>query len=76
MEIVELCKKKVLFLPTPGMSEQVYLADYYEKKGYFHHVSQYRLKLKVAIKHSMKFNGFTPAWTTEQSVQNFMEVIS
>lgn len=76
MEIVELGKKKVLFLPTPGMSEQVYLADYYEKKGYFHHVSQYRLKLKEAIEQSMEFNGFTPVWTTEQSVQNFMNVIS
>jgi uncharacterized protein (TIGR00661 family) len=76
MEIVELGKKNVLFLPTPGMSEQEYLADYYKERGYFNHVSQYRLKLKEAIEDSSGFIGFTPAWRTEQSVRNFMEVIN
>lgn len=76
MELAELGKKKVLFLPTPGMSEQEYLADYYEEQKYFHHVSQYRLKLKSAIEDSTGFSGYMPAWTTEQSVRNFIEVIS
>ena len=75
MELAELNKKNVLFIPTPGQSEQEYLGDYYEEKGYFHHVSQYRLKLKEAIKTSREFEGFTPAWTTGQSVQNFMNLI-
>ncbi|MBN2589888.1 MAG: hypothetical protein JXA96_08490 [Sedimentisphaerales bacterium] len=75
MELAELNKKNVLFIPTPGQSEQEYLANYYEEKEYFHHLSQYKFKLKEAIGHSNNFKGFTPAWTTVQSVQNFMNVI-
>jgi uncharacterized protein (TIGR00661 family) len=75
MEIVELGKKNVLFLPTPGMSEQEYLADYYEEQGYFHHVSQYHLKLKQAVEDSKKFEGFNPLWRTEQSVREFMKIM-
>jgi UDP:flavonoid glycosyltransferase YjiC (YdhE family) len=76
MELAELGKKNVLFIPTPGMSEQEYLADFYEEHGYFHHVSQYRLKLKQAIDESKGFKGFTAPWKTEQSVRNFMNVIN
>ena len=76
MELAELNKKMILFMPTPGQSEQEYLADYYERQKYFHHVSQYRLKLKDAIEDSRGFNGFIPAWRTEQSVRNFMEIIN
>ncbi|MEJ2647438.1 MAG: glycosyltransferase [Sedimentisphaerales bacterium] len=76
MELAEIDKKRVLFMPTPGQTEQEYLADYYEELKYYHHVSQYRLRLKGAIEKSKQFDGFTPAWKTEQSVRNFMEVIS
>jgi uncharacterized protein (TIGR00661 family) len=76
MELAELDKKKVLFTPTPGQSEQEYLADFYEEKRYFHHVSQYRLSLKEAIEYSKSFNGIIAPWKTEQSVRNFMETIS
>ena len=76
MELAELDKKKVLFTPTPGQSEQEYLADFYEQQRYFHHVSQYRLVLNDAIECSKGFTGFTPPWKTEQSVKNFMDVIS
>ncbi len=76
MELAELNKKSVLFMPTPGQSEQEYLADYYEEQKYFHHVSQYRLKLKDAIEQTKEFTGFIPPWRTEQSVHNFMEAIN
>lgn len=76
MELAELNKNRVLFLPTPGQSEQEYLADYYEKQKYFHYTSQYRLKLKRAIEESKEFKGFDPPWKTEQSVNKFMEVIN
>lgn len=75
MELAELNKKRALFLPTPGQSEQEYLADYFEKQQYFHHVSQYWLNLKEAIDRSKGFKGFTPAWRTEQSVKNFIDVV-
>lgn len=76
MELVELNKKRVLFLPTPGQTEQEYLADYYEKQRCFHHVSQYRLKLTQAIEKSRGFSGFNSPWKTERSVKEFMKVIN
>jgi uncharacterized protein (TIGR00661 family) len=76
MELAELDKKRALFLPTPGQTEQEYLADYYEKQGYFHSVSQYNLKLKKAIEDSKEFGGYSPLWKTEQSVQEFMKVMA
>lgn len=76
MELVELDKKNALLLPTPGQSEQEYLADYYEKAGYFNHISQYRIRLNRDIGRSKKFNGFEAPWKTEESVRNFMKIIS
>jgi len=76
MELAELNKRKVLFLPTPGQSEQEYLADYYEKQKYFHHVSQYRLKLQEAVEECAEFTGFNPPWKTERSVEEFMRAIT
>lgn len=76
MELAELNKNRVLFLPTPGQSEQEYLADYYERQKYFHHVSQYRLKLKKAIEEAKEFTGFSPPWKTEQSVKEFVKVVA
>ncbi len=76
MELAELNKTKVLLVPTPGQSEQEYLADYYERKKYFHHVSQYRLKLKKDIRKARKFKVFAPPWKTKESVRKFMAVIN
>jgi len=76
MELAELNKKAVLLLPTPGQTEQEYLADHYEKGKYFHHISQYRLKLKRDIEKSERFEGFTPPWKTEESVRRFMRAIA
>ena len=76
MELAELNKRKVLFLPTPGQTEQEYLADYYEEQKYFHHVGQYRLRLKKAIEESTEFTGFNPPWKTEWSVKEFIKAIT
>jgi len=35
MDLIELGKEKVLFIPTPGQTEQEYLADIYEEKKCF-----------------------------------------
>ena len=75
MELAELDKKRALFLPTPGQTEQEYLARYYEKQRYFHSVSQYGLQLKKAIEDAKEFTGLSPLWKTQQSVKEFMKVI-
>ncbi|MCK5816781.1 MAG: glycosyltransferase [Candidatus Marinimicrobia bacterium] len=45
MELLAL-KKTALFVPTPGQTEQEYLAKYYEKEGLFSHCTQDKLDLK------------------------------
>ena len=45
MELLAL-KKSALFVPTPGQTEQEYLAEYYEKEGLFSHCTQDKLDLK------------------------------
>jgi len=75
MELAELDKRKALLIPTPGQSEQVYLANYFEKKNYFHHVSQYRLKLRRDIDACLDYKGFEPLWRTTEAVKKFLSVI-
>ena len=54
MEIVAL-GKKALLVPTPGQTEQEYLADYYQYKGLFHIASQKNLDLKKEIDIAQNF---------------------
>ena len=75
MELIELGKKNVLFIPTPGQPEQEYLADYYERKGYFHHAHQNRLNLKSEVEKSREFAGFIPEWRTTESVKKAIKFI-
>lgn len=75
MELTELGKTRVLLLPTPGQTEQEYLADYYEQQKYFHHVSQYRLRLADDIATARTFRGFDPPWKTKDSVDQFMKIL-
>jgi UDP:flavonoid glycosyltransferase YjiC (YdhE family) len=75
MELAELDKRKALLLPTPGQTEQEYLADHFEAQGYFHHVSQYKLRLTRDTEAARRFNGFDPPWRTEVSTQKFVNLL-
>jgi uncharacterized protein (TIGR00661 family) len=75
MDLIELNKIQVLLVPTPGQTEQEYLADHCERHNYFHHVSQYKLRLSEACEHPANGTGFTAPWTTQESVARFLKVI-
>jgi len=75
MEISELEKKNILFIPTPGQTEQEYLADLYEQNKYFHHIPQDELDLLKDIKDSENFKGYKPEWKTKESIKKFIEVV-
>ena len=70
MEIAELGKRHALFVPTPGQTEQEYLSWYYEKKGWFHSQSQYRLNLpdNIRIARQARYTGFPEVPKTEENV--------
>ncbi len=56
MDLVVFGKRAIL-VPTPGQTEQEYLADYYQKKKYFYSVSQKQFKLEDALIQSKSYTG-------------------
>lgn len=53
--------KKAIFIPTPGQTEQEYLAERLLKKGLFYYQKQSELNLAKAFQEVEKFSGFNPA---------------
>lgn len=49
MDIVKL-KKAAIFIPTPGQSEQIYLASYLQKQKLYYSCSQEKFRLEEALK--------------------------
>jgi uncharacterized protein (TIGR00661 family) len=77
--IMDLCAlgKKAILVPTPGQTEQEYLADYFRNKKIFFSMSQKNFDLQKALKESQNFTGkmwgyddarFEKAY---ESIQNF-----
>ncbi len=56
MDMVHM-KKQAILIPTPGQTEQEYLAKTLYKKGYFYTMPQNNFDLKLAIK---KMEGYHP----------------
>jgi len=68
MELAEL-GKKALLIPTPGQTEQEYLARYYAQRGFFHAVSQYNLDLVRDIEKARQTTGAPFACDTRANVE-------
>ncbi|SEI41729.1 UDP-N-acetylglucosamine:LPS N-acetylglucosamine transferase [Dyadobacter koreensis] len=51
--------KKALLIPTPGQSEQTYLATYLNRQGLFFVKSQSSLDLKTDLEKALAFPGFS-----------------
>ncbi|NNC96379.1 MAG: glycosyltransferase [Chitinophagales bacterium] len=54
MDFIRLGKRAIL-IPTPGQTEQEYLAKHLKSLGYFYSVEQNKFSLKVAIDQCKKF---------------------
>ncbi len=54
MDLIKLCKKAVL-VPTPGQTEQEYLANYLMEKNIFYAVNQKKISLKEALNEASNF---------------------
>ena len=50
-------QKKAVLIPTPGQSEQEYLAKYFKKKNIFYFVEQKNFDLSLALKNSETYSG-------------------
>jgi uncharacterized protein (TIGR00661 family) len=55
MDLIRL-KKNAILIPTPGQTEQEYLADYLMQKQIFFSISQHSFNLEYAIEQSKKYS--------------------
>ncbi len=74
MELAEL-GKRALIVPTPGQSEQEYLAKTLRERGIFYSVRQNELDLGRDTEIAKGYSGYTPAHPTARSVDRFLEVV-
>ena len=58
MDLAKL-EKKAIFIPTPGQTEQEYLAENFMSKGICYSQNQSDFNFELAIKESKKYNGFS-----------------
>jgi UDP:flavonoid glycosyltransferase YjiC (YdhE family) len=65
MDLAALDKKAIL-VPTPGQTEQEYLANYHHKKGGFYSQMQSEFDLKIGLD---KIESFTPEYSFTNDVQ-------
>lgn len=73
MELATLGKRAV-FIPTPGQSEQEYLARFHHEKGHVYATTQRRLDIPRDLARAEKTAGM-PRLSGARSVDRFLEVI-
>jgi hypothetical protein len=58
-------QKKAILIPTPGQTEQEYLAKYLMEKKYFFAATQFNFNLETTIAKAKQFN-FAPIPSPEE----------
>jgi hypothetical protein len=76
MDVLAL-KKKAVFVPTPGQTEQLYLSDVLQKSGLAPSIPQHQFSLKQALAVADKFDyrlpTFGPADNFKTTVSTFIQ---
>jgi UDP:flavonoid glycosyltransferase YjiC (YdhE family) len=73
MELAELGKRRALLIPTPGQTEQEYLAGYYEQNGWFACQLQHRLRLAEDLQVVGQYRGFPDMPGTEENAERLYD---
>ncbi len=71
MDLVKL-KKKSILIPTPGQTEQEYLADYLTEKKIAFCVSQKEFSITAALENAAKFSYHFPSFNPEQPLSQLI----
>lgn len=71
MDLVRL-KKKSILIPTPGQTEQEYLADYLTEKKIAFCVPQKEFSLPAALKNAANFSYHFPSFNPEQRLSQLV----
>jgi hypothetical protein len=72
---LSILKKKAVFVPTPGQTEQEYLAEFHSKNGNCPFFTQKHFDLVKAIELVEKFHGLSVFFNSKQLngvVRNFL----
>lgn len=64
---------RAIFIPTPGQTEQEYLAAQLKRKGIAFSVEQAKFDLKQAIAEARRFKGFTPDRTSHVGLASALD---
>ena len=65
MDLIKI-KKKAILVPTPGQTEQEYLADHLMKKQYFYSTTQHDFDLTNSLKLAADFKFEIPNFGMDQ----------
>jgi UDP:flavonoid glycosyltransferase YjiC (YdhE family) len=68
-------RKKGFLVPTPGQSEQEYLAKFHMDRGTFYCVSEKELDLPNQLEKALAFHPPRMKYSSERAIQNAMDVI-
>jgi UDP-N-acetylglucosamine:LPS N-acetylglucosamine transferase len=74
MELVEL-GKNALLVPTPGQTEQEYLAKHMKEEGWFYFAEQKKIDLLRDIDFAKSYSGLKKAKATQKTVENIFNNI-
>jgi predicted glycosyltransferase len=75
MDLLKL-KKQALLIPTPGQTEQHYLASRLNKFGWFYTQQQDELDVRQGISRALNMTGSRPIFNFEGYKQALGEIIS
>jgi UDP:flavonoid glycosyltransferase YjiC (YdhE family) len=74
MDLFQLEKKKILFIPTPGQSEQEYLAELMKERGIANFQRQSEMNLPQALSEGKLYHGFAGSEASVNLLRN--EILS
>jgi UDP-N-acetylglucosamine transferase subunit ALG13 len=75
MELAEL-GKRALLIPTPGQTEQEYLAGLHVRSGHYYAVQQSKLDLGRDVTRAQAFPGYQPPHRTAVSIERILEIVT
>ena len=75
MDVAELGKKRGVFIPTPGQTEQEYLSQYYEEQGWFYSKSQYKLDILKDVEKAKEYSGFPSMTKSGENVKRLYKEV-
>ena len=74
MDLAKL-EKKALFIPTPGQTEQEYLAENFMSKGICYSQNQSDFNFELALRESKNYNGFATSDNRKYKLEKFISPV-